>query len=126
MQERADDGRAPLTLIWDRPTLNPENPTFHTLAHLGQRVGVGEVQERAEDGRAHVADHDDALRALAHAAVEQRRKHGRARRKDDAVRAQLLVLDLPVKGVRDSLEFRVQGCSSGRIRSARQDISPPG
>ena len=64
------------------------------MLHLRQSVGVHEVQQGAEDWRAHILQRHHALGALPHATVEQRVEDRRARCQDDAMRWQLLALNL--------------------------------
>lgn len=64
------------------------------MLHLRQRIGVHEVQQGAEDWRADILQRHHALGALPHAAIEQRMEDWRARCQDNAMRRQLLALNL--------------------------------
>ncbi len=62
--------------------LKTGKPPPHThLQVLGQRVGVGEEEQGAEDGGPHVLDVDARSVPLAHRPGEQRAEHGRPRLK---------------------------------------------
>ena len=62
--------------------------------YLGEAVGVDEVEQGPEDGRAHVLNDHHAFFSLAHVPAQQRVEDGGARAQHDAVGLHGLVLHL--------------------------------